>query len=163
MTLRNKAQSGYYSEYAKHSSEDLTIREIWEKTSNLGSLSNAYYVIKTNGLPYKKAQRGRGFKHLDELKQLDTANLTIKQMMGKLGLKKTSDYVTIVETLNANKMPYKRAKFITKHETTILGLDTANMTAKDIAKAIGFTEEWQLRKLYQIIERLGITYQRAKS
>lgn len=162
MTLRNKAQSGYYQQYVKHTDESLTIREIWEKTGKLGSLSNAYYVVKTNGLPYRKAARGRGFKHLDELKQLDTANLTIKQIMVKLGLTKTSDYVTIVETLNANKLPYKRAKFITKHETAIMSLDTANMTAKEIANAIGFTEEWQLRKLYQIIERLGITYQKAK-
>lgn len=161
MTLRNKAQSGYYKEYVKHSHEDLTIRQIWERTGELGSLSNAYYVIKSNGLPYKPSTPGRKFKHLDALKQLDTANMTLKQMMGKLGLSKMGDYYTILETLTANGMPYKRAKFISKHEARLRTLDTENMTAHEIAAELGM-EPWKISKLYPILDKLGLIYKSAK-
>lgn len=171
MTLRNKAQSGYYKEYVKHSHEDLTIRQIWERTGELGSLSNAYYVIKSNGLPYKASTPGRKFKllsetkYFNELKQLDTPNLTIKQIMGKLGLTKTSEYYTVLKTLNANGMPYKRARYLkkqSKHEAQLRGIDTANMTIKEIAKEMGFIHDWQIKKLYALMDKLGLTYKRAK-
>lgn len=162
MKLRNRAQSGYYKEYVKHSNDDLTIKQIWEATGKCGSLSNAYYVIKANGLPYKQGQAGRKFKHLENLKQLDTGSMTIKQIMGTLGLTKMGDYYTILDTLNHNGLPYKKARFLTKHEAQLRAMDTANMTVKEIAEAIGFTQEWKIKKLYLILDRLGLTHKRAK-
>lgn len=165
MKLRNKAQSGYYKEYVKHSHEDLTIREIWEATGKLGSLSNAYYVMRANGLPYKNAPKGRGIKPLESLNHLDTANMTIKQMMGQLGLSKTTDYYRILRLLNAQGLPYKKAKFSSKYEKQLRAMDTANMTIKEIAEQLGIYkvgEEWRTDKLYTILPKLGLGYRKQK-
>jgi transposase len=165
MKLRNKAQSGYYKEYVKHSHEDLTIREIWEKTGKLGSLSNAYYVIKTNQLPYKNAPKGRTHKHDETLSKLDTANMTIRQIMAELGLSKTADYYRILKHLNAQELPYKRAKFTSKFERKLRSLDTANMTIKEIAEQLGIYkigQEWRADKLYTILPKMGLPYKKLK-
>lgn len=162
MTLRNKAQSGYYSEYVKHSSDNLTIKEIWQKTGEMGSLSNAYYIINKNQLPHKEAQKGKGFKYLKNLKELDTENMTIKQIMGHLKLTAKSDYITILDTLNKNGLKYKKQIFKTKYENQLRTLDTENMTINQICFKLGFVENWQIKKLYVILKKLGLNYKRLK-
>jgi transposase len=165
MKLRNKAQSGYYKEYVKHSHEDLTVKQIWEKTGKLGSLSNAYYVIRTNELPFKDAPKGRGIKPLESLAHIDTANMTIKQIMGQLGLTKTTDYYRVLKLLNAQGLPYKKAKFTSKFEAQLRAMDTASMTVREIAEQLGIYklgEEWRTEKLYTILPKLGLSYKKQK-
>lgn len=160
--LKNKAQSGYYKDYVKHSDESLTIREIWEKTGRAGSLSNAYYVIKANNLPYKKAPAGKGHKFLNQLQELDTTNMTIKEMMGKLGATSRHEYVSILNTLNKHGLKYKAHKFSSRHERELRLMDTANMTVNEISEKLGYTQEWKTHKLYTILPRLGLTYKKQK-
>lgn len=94
---------------AKVADETLTIKEIWEKAGKYYSLSYVYITMRLNKFPYKKKEwKKPPFKYLEQIKCLQTQNLTIREIMGLLGLSTHNDYCCIHQALVKNNLPFKR-------------------------------------------------------
>lgn len=164
----HREQTGAFRELVKHADESLTIQEIWEKAGKPCSLSNAYYVMRKNALPFKECKtKKRPFKYLEQIKCMQTHNLTIKEIMVLLGLSTHSHYLTIYQTLIKNNLPFKftsdkRKERGSKWDFKLLELDTKNMTIKEIAASLGMVRTWEKSKLYGILNNLRLSYKREK-
>lgn len=141
-----------------NASTDKTVEDLWKLTNQEVSLSHTYYIVRKHKLPFKKKPYDKSYKDLEEVKKLDTQNMTINQIMAKLNLSTRNDYYRITKTLINNKLPYKQGKKSTQWDFQLLQLDTKNLTVKEIAKHLGLTKVWQLKKLYPIMKNLGLQY-----
>lgn len=138
-----------------------TVKELWEKSGKSFSNSHVYYIVRKHGLPFKRALKTKPFKHLKALQSLNTANMTIKQIMVKLGLSSRNDYHTIMATLKKNGLRFKQSKS-SGIELKLIGMDTKEMTIDQIAKALGIIKLWKTNKLYKILRRLEKQYKSRK-
>ncbi|HAU4290859.1 TPA: hypothetical protein ACQVKY_005275 [Serratia marcescens] len=141
--------------------ENLTVKELWEKTSKVFSLSHVYYLVRRYKLPFKKMERTKPFRHLKALQEMETKDMTINQMMVKLNLSTRNDYQCVLNTLKSNGLPFKNQR-ATAWDFRLLALDTTNMSIDEISKAIGMEHGWQTNKLYEILPKLGKTYKSRK-
>lgn len=92
---------------------------------------------------------------------MNTKDMTIKQMMVKLGLSTRNDYQCVFDTLKSNGLAFKNQR-ATAWDFRLLALDTTEMTIDEISKAIGMEHAWQTNKLYVILPKLGKTYKSRK-
>lgn len=119
--------NNFVRELEKYADKTLTIKEIWEKAGKHYSLSYVYIIMRLNKFPYKKdvCKKKRPIKYLDQIKCLQTKNLTIKEIMGLLGLSKNNDYFCIYNALVKNNLPfrlqYKRKDIKTINEINLYG------------------------------------------
>ncbi len=141
--------------------ENLTVNDLWEKTYKVFSLSHVYYLVRKYKLPHKKMERTKPFRHLKALQEMNTKDMTIKQMMVKLGLSTRNDYQCVFDTLKSNGLAFKNQR-ATAWDFRLLALDTTEMTIDEISKAIGMEHAWQTNKLYVILPKLGKTYKSRK-
>lgn len=168
MNRGHREQTGYFRELVKYADETLTVKEIWEKAGKPCSLSNAYYVVRKNDLAHRKdTNKKRPFKYLEQIKCFQTHNLTIREIMGLLGLSTHNDYYCIHQTLIKNNLPFKysddkRKDRGSKYDFKLLALDTASMSIKEIAASLGITKTWEKSKLYTALRNLGLSYRKEK-
>ena len=109
----------------------------------------------------------RPFKYLEQIKCFQTHNLTIREIMGLLGLSTHNDYYCIHQTLIKNNLPFKysddkRKTRGSKYDFKLLSLDTASMSIKEIAASLGITKTWEKSKLYTALRNLGLSYKKEK-
>ena len=141
---------------------DLTPHQIWEKSGKVCSMSHVYYVLRTKRLNCNKHNHLRQFKELAEIQAMDTASMTVAQVMTRLNLIGRTNYHRILNTMTKNSLPFIKVVKHSKYESRLLEMDTKNMTVTEIAAELGMTKQWQKSKLYPILKSIGLEYKKEK-
>lgn len=143
--------------------KNLTIKELWVKTGKKLSLSHIYYLTRNKKLPFKKEKTTRPFKYLKDILNLETKNMTVKQIMVNLKLTTRNDYHCVLSTLKKNSIEFKQEIRNKDIDYKLLEIKTDDMTIDEIAKKVGLEIGWQTNKLYEILPRLGLSYKSRKN
>jgi len=141
---------------------DLTPHQIWERAGKVCSLSHVYYLLRTRNLECNKHNHDRRFKELAEIQAMDTASMTVAQVMTRLNLAGRGNYHRVLNTLTKNNLPFIKVVKHSKYESRLLEMDTKNMTVTEIAAELGMTKQWQKSKLYPILKSIGLEYKKEK-
>ncbi len=106
----------YAQELQEIDTNDLSIPEILEKLGldrkNVNHYQNILHALKKFNLPYKRQARIKPNQHLAALLQMNTKDMTVKQIMAELDLDLLSNtaYCYILRALGRNNIPFKGMK-----------------------------------------------------